>query len=98
MDCCDGARQATDAPPFLTVLFFVLFDGTEMNSQEVEEQFVSTRPPVLQDAGGGELHPLPTVQPDSTAAPQPAKIPPSGTRERVTTRTTPALRVVVHCG
>lgn len=73
----------------LALLFLVLFGGAEMNGQEVEEQFVSTRPPQLQDAGGGEPHAEPTIpgdgaRPDSTAAPQPAKTPSSETRERFT--------------
>lgn len=58
----------------------------EMKGQEVEEQFLSTRPPDLQSAGEGAPHTLPTIpgnriQLDSTVAPQPAKIPPSETRE-----------------
>ncbi|XP_075905786.1 membrane frizzled-related protein [Nelusetta ayraudi] len=58
---------------------------TQMKGQEVEEQFLPTRPPDLRGAGGVAPNALPTIpgnsiQPDSTAAPQPAKIPPSEAR------------------
>lgn len=58
----------------------------EIKGQEVEEQFLSTRPPDPQSAGEGAPYTLPTIpgnriQLESTAAPQPAKIPPSETRE-----------------
>lgn len=74
---------------FFFVLLYLLFDDAEIKGQEVDNQFVSTSPPDLQDAGAGEPHTLPTItgnsiQPDSTAAPQPATIPPFETREKFT--------------
>lgn len=65
----------------------MLLDDTEMKGQEVEEELLSSRPPDLQGAGGGASNALPTIpgnsiQPGSTAVPQPAKIPPAEARER----------------
>lgn len=80
----------------------MLLDDAEMKGQEVEEQFLSTRPPDLQGAGGGAPNALPTIpgnsiQPDSTAAPQPAKIPPSEARERFRCKYRQNLHFVLHC-
>lgn len=80
----------------------MLLDDAEMKGQEVEEQFLSTRPPDLQGAGGGAPNALPTIpgnsiQPDSTAALQPAKIPPSEARERFRCKYGQNLHFVLHC-
>lgn len=80
----------------LAVSFYLLCDDAEIKGQEVEQQFVSTRPPDLQEAGGGDAHVSPTVtgniiQPGSTAAPQPAKIPPSESSEKFN------MQVLVKC-
>ncbi|XP_047450766.1 membrane frizzled-related protein [Mugil cephalus] len=57
---------------------------TQIKGQAVEDQMLSTSNPDAQSAGDGTSHALPTVstnggQEDITAAPQPARIPPSDT-------------------
>lgn len=80
----------------------MLLGDAEMKGQEVEEQFLPTRPPDLQGAGGGAPNALPTmpgnsIQPDSTAAPQPAKIPPPEARERFRRKHGQNLPFALHC-
>uniref|UniRef100_UPI003AAF9D20 membrane frizzled-related protein n=1 Tax=Centroberyx gerrardi TaxID=166262 RepID=UPI003AAF9D20 len=58
---------------------------TQMKGQAVDGQLLSTNPPDLLSSGDGVSHSLPTIpgnrgQRDSTAAPQPARFPPSETR------------------
>ncbi|XP_040901834.1 membrane frizzled-related protein [Toxotes jaculatrix] len=58
---------------------------TQIKGQAVEDQLLSTSLPDLLSAGVGETHTLPTIpsngsQGDSTAAPQPTRIPMSETR------------------
>lgn len=65
-------------------LFSVL--NIELKGQAVDDQLSSTSPPDLLNAGHGVSHLLPTIpantsQQDSTAAPQPVRIPPSKTRK-----------------
>lgn len=58
----------------------------EIKGQAVEDQLLTTSPPDLLSAGDGASHTLPTIsanrgQLDTTAAPEPARIPPSETRK-----------------
>lgn len=67
-----------------SVLLYTL--GLEIKGQAVEDQFLSTHPPDLLSEVDRVSHSLPTISAnsplESTAAPQPAKIPPSETRNR----------------
>uniref|UniRef100_A0A671TG82 Membrane frizzled-related protein n=1 Tax=Sparus aurata TaxID=8175 RepID=A0A671TG82_SPAAU len=72
---------------YLCALFIlsVSVPDSEIKSQAVEHQLLSTNPPDLLSAGDGASPTLPTIPAnrshlDSTAAPQPARIPPSETR------------------
>lgn len=72
--------------PHVSILSVSVTDS-EIKGQAVEDQLLSTNPPDLLSAGDGASHTLPTIpanrsQLNSTAAPQPARIPPSETRKR----------------